>query len=399
MAKHSPILVTGSGRSGTTLVMYLLEAIGAVMSPDMIPASPQNPDGGREDSELFRLHGDLHRSFYSNTYLPLPVNWLEHKAIAKARVTLKKVLSDRLGLNPDRPWAVKDPKLSFFIPIWTQVLNAIKVVPVHVLCVRHPESMARSMVAQYGRSPEESMMTWMLRNAYALRHTGGNCLVIHYEDWEQDGATQLSRLAEHAGLTTAFEHKTPSEILDNIFKPALNRAGFVRTKEITNPAVRRLYEVLKAVPGGSIAGRESAIAAEECLAEIEQFRGMALIAQRALEQADAFKQKQQLQSDSSRKAAENCSFEKCKHQLEGASAQIASTEVTVQELKKHISQKTAEIDQVNFLYEHLQGESEKINTVNRSMAAHIHFLESKLLELREQPQSTVGPNPSQDPEV
>ncbi|WP_240668658.1 hypothetical protein [Piscinibacter defluvii] len=386
MDNNRPILVTGSGRSGTSLCMYFLEALGAVMSPEMIPASPQNPDGGREDTEIFQLHQALQRSLNTHASLPMPPRWLEQEAVQRTKQALRKIVSERLQIDPSRPWAVKDPNLAYFLPLWTHLFNGLKQVPVHVLCVRSPEAMCRSMESQYGVGPDESLMVWMLRNAYTLRHTGGNCLVVHYEAWEQDGLAQLGRLAAQLLPGQAHTAESLRAVLEQVFKPSLNRAGASPLAPTANPAARRFYETLQQVPGGAMAGRDALQVAEECLAQIEQFRGMASVAQMALRQVAGLRAPGR--EPGARNPAGGNAEAAAPDSVGRLRRLLADAQQALKTLQDAYAERVAEADTLRVACDRLTDSMDAQQTIAASTARHVKVLEARIMELRSQLETT-----------
>jgi hypothetical protein len=387
------ILVMGSGRSGTTLCMYLLEALGAHMSPEMIAASPQNPDGGREDTEVFAIHQNLLRALYSNTYLPLPAEWQKHEAVHRAVTRLEAVVASRVQGDAQQPWAVKDPNLSLFLPLWTRLFNAKKLLPAHIVCIRHPEVVARSMESQYGQSAETSMMMWMLRNAYALVHTGGNCLIAHYEDWETNPAQQLRRLAAHGGLGTSLTDGRVNDILARVYEKNLNRTGYVKEARISNPHVRRLYDALRSIDGGEIVGREAVIAAEECLDAFANFKGLALVAQGALKKVAALQKRQ----EPAKKSSEPSPVQRVvREELEAVKRNLeterTNREAVMNELeaeRSHCQETERELESCRTEIKCLRDDMASMKLANENLLAHVRFLEGLLARLREQALTSI----------
>lgn len=254
------------------------------MSPEMIEASPQNPDGGREDKQIFSLHQSLLRALHTTTYLPLPLGWQKEDVTKRIASQIGAIVDQRVEEAASKIWAIKDPNLSLFLPIWIRLFNAKKILPHHILCVRHPEAVARSMEAQYGQSRSMSMTMWLLRNCYTLVNTGGNCLVLHYEGWEQDILKQLRALCRFCGFTLRRSDKELMEKISAVYRPVLNRTGdSIDLREIDNPHVSRLYDALLAVGQGEMAGRAAVRVAQECLKQFEHFRGLSDSAQEAIQ--------------------------------------------------------------------------------------------------------------------
>lgn len=212
------IVILGSGRSGTSLLMQMLGAMGMGLSEDMIEARRDNPQGFFEDAAIVRIQADLLRALGAWPYHPLPADWLARPQTAAAEEHLRGVLREHLA----RPgiWGFKDPRTASFLPLWQRLFAQAAVTPKCILALREPGSIIRSFMQAYGTPAETAEQVWLRRTCDALRHTGGACHIVHYEDWFNRPAEVAKGLARYTGLAQLGD-----EALRTLIKPGLDRAS------------------------------------------------------------------------------------------------------------------------------------------------------------------------------
>jgi hypothetical protein len=239
------IVVLGSGRSGTSLLMQVLAALGMTVSEQLIGAGRDNPRGHFEDAPIVRIQADLLRRLGAWPYHPPPPDWLDHPATAAAERALEDLLRARLGRDDaaSAPWGFKDPRTAAFLPLWQRLFQRLGIAPRYLLALRDPGSIVLSFMAAYGAGTDEAESVWLRRTGDALRHTGARCHLVHYEDWfRRPGATAVD-LARFAGLA-APDPARLSELLASLIRPDLNRAGR-RRADLVNPEARALAHALE----------------------------------------------------------------------------------------------------------------------------------------------------------
>lgn len=235
------IVVLGSGRSGTSLLMQVLAVLGLRVSQQLITARHDNPQGYFEDARIVRIQADLMRALGSWPYHPLPADWLEGPATAAAAEALAEVLRDQLA-QPGL-WGFKDPRTSPFLPLWQGLFSELQVAPRYLLALREPGSIIRSFMTAYDCPAETAEQVWLQRTCEALWHTQANCHIVHYEDWFSRGPEVAQALASYTGLADS-DHPA----LATLIRPDLNRSrdpDYV----LTHPAARELHTALQICRG------------------------------------------------------------------------------------------------------------------------------------------------------
>ncbi len=235
------VVVLGSGRSGTSLLMQVLAALGVRLSPTMIEARQDNPQGFQEDAPIVKAQADLLRSLGAWPFHPLPRKWRADPATERTRAVLRKILMDRL--KPGGLWGFKDPRTAAFLPLWQDLFNEMDLTPKYILALREPGSIIRSFMQAYDTPADMAEEVWLRRTCDALEHTQADCHIIHYEDWFTRSADMAADLAQHLGLAPPADNA-----LQTIIRPGLDRSGRA-PQAIRNPAVRTLQAALSTCRG------------------------------------------------------------------------------------------------------------------------------------------------------
>ena len=235
------VVVLGSGRSGTSLLMQVLAALGMRVSAEMIEARRDNPRGFYEDAPIVRIQADLLRALGAWPFHPLPGDWLAAPATAAAARDLAAVLEKRLA--GDGLWGFKDPRTAAFLPLWRQLFTQLDVAPRYVLALREPGAVIRSFMTAYQAGADTAEAVWLARTREALLHTGAACHIVHYEDWFSRGVAVAEGLARFAGLDPGTVAS-----LGELVRPELNRSA-APGHVLANPHARALHAALEACRG------------------------------------------------------------------------------------------------------------------------------------------------------
>lgn len=212
-------VVLGSGRSGTSLLMQALAALGLRVSEELIAARRDNPKGFFEDALIVRVQADLLRALGAWPYHPLPADWLERPATGAARTALADLLARRLAAGG--PWGFKDPRTAAFLPLWQHLFTEADIAPRYILALREPGKIIQSFMQAYGTPAEVAEAVWLRRTCEALWHTRADCHMVHYEDWFSRPGDVAAGLTRFVGLAATDIDGIPGDIV----RPDLDRAG------------------------------------------------------------------------------------------------------------------------------------------------------------------------------
>lgn len=165
-----PVIVTGTGRSGTTTVARLLhEELGVAMAPSSNlfgRGGPGSEAGGTyEDVEVRRIHIEMHRG-----ELTLP--------------QMREEMLELAGVRSGHPWGWKDPRAAHVLGLHLQWFPGAVV----VWCQRHVGDVAGSIHRWYGTSLpkalDETLDRW--RQLHALLHHRLNVYPLSFDRRRSD---------------------------------------------------------------------------------------------------------------------------------------------------------------------------------------------------------------------
>jgi hypothetical protein len=185
---HHAILVLGMHRSGTSAVTRVINLLGAELGQDLMPpAEGNNPLGFWEHRGVVEIHEELLDALGSSWHdaRALPADWLATAAAKVARSKLVDTLHREFSST--QLWAVKDPRLCRLLPLWQLVLDDLNVKAHAVFVVRHPDEVARSLLARDGIPIAHTRLLWLQHMVEAEEASRDlSRVVISYDDLLRD---------------------------------------------------------------------------------------------------------------------------------------------------------------------------------------------------------------------
>lgn len=165
------ILVAGMHRSGTSATSGALRMCGVSLGSELIPAAADNRLGYWENARAVAIHEQLlerlERSW--DDVRALPNGWLQNDAARSAAVQIEELVREEFGGNPI--WAVKDPRICRFLPLWKEVLARMGIPAVVLMVARRPSEVAESIQKRNGWMPALSELLWLRHVLEAERHS------------------------------------------------------------------------------------------------------------------------------------------------------------------------------------------------------------------------------------
>lgn len=250
-------LVTGAGRSGTSLVTGLLASAGYHTGSDhYLSSRAANPTGFFEDRAVNDVNDELLRP-YRRTHRRwvLRRNWIPWRSTLtepgwwttrppSAALEASTEVQERIkGLLARRPFAYKDPRFAFTLPAWRPFLPA----GTRFICVfRDPGHTIDSTMREreetslrwlpFGTQEAEALWIATYRSVLAMH---GEWLFLHYDQC-------LDGSAVHR-LSAFLQADVTDTLTDSRHSRATGQA-------ITTPEALELYELLcrRAQPTGSV---------------------------------------------------------------------------------------------------------------------------------------------------
>jgi hypothetical protein len=192
--------VAGSGRSGTSLFAGIMQRLGYTVPGPEVPADETNPRGFAESQWVVDFHSRLLKRTGVSVADARPSAWamtarscLDETVIAELRGWLggQLALADHL--------IVKDPRITWFAPLWRRCADELGAAPRFVTMLRHPAEVIDSKQRWYGgRQGEISRAAgWINQTLFTERATrDAPRLFVRYDDLLADWTREVTRAGE-----------------------------------------------------------------------------------------------------------------------------------------------------------------------------------------------------------
>jgi hypothetical protein len=255
-ATESPrlVVVTGSGRSGTSTIAGVLKYLGLRIPQPEVPGNRSNPKGHFEPKWVV----DFQQRLLSGVHVKLtdarPAAF-DDTAKAGLRPAVQEELRQWLASQLDGPGdlLVKDPRNTWFVPMWKQCADDLGIDMVTLTMLRHPAEVVGSKNAYYYRkeSPERRRVgetsrvaSWVNVALFGEVATRGQARsFIRYTDLLSDWRTNVERAAQELGLS--IREGLPAEgvaAVDDFIDPDLHRIKVTWDDLDIPPALKDLAE-------------------------------------------------------------------------------------------------------------------------------------------------------------
>jgi hypothetical protein len=201
---RSLVLVAGSGRSGTSLFSGILKRLGYHVPQPEVPADETNPRGFAESQWVVDFHTRLLKRAGVQVADARPAAWARTADICldeEVRRELRTWLKHELRDNDDL--VVKDPRLSWFLPLWRATAQAAGAEPRFVTMLRHPAAVVDSKQRWYGGWQGDVGRTagWVNQTLFTERATRDAARAfVRYDDLLDDWTQAVGRVGEQLDL-------------------------------------------------------------------------------------------------------------------------------------------------------------------------------------------------------
>lgn len=236
------ILVLGMHRSGTSAVTRVLNLLGAEIGLRLMEPAPDNPTGFWEHLDAVTIHdrllGDLGRSW--DDFRPLPGGWMHSAAAGHAYEQILNLVRSDFS---DAPlWAIKDPRLCVFLPLWERALRSLGIVPCPIIVLRDPAEVADSLKRRNAIPAALGEALWCRYTVEALRASERHARAgLRFRDLLQDWRSEMHRLDLALGLELDWSEQATG-CVDDFLHPM--GAAPEPASLVTSPASDRLRGLL-----------------------------------------------------------------------------------------------------------------------------------------------------------
>jgi hypothetical protein len=199
------VLVAGSGRSGTSLMSGILKRLGFHVPQPEVPADATNPRGFAESQWVVDFHTRLLKAARVHTSDARPSAWAKTARIAlepDVQRELRNWLEQQFRVSNDL--VVKDPRLSWFLPLWRSCTEDVGGTACFLTMLRHPGAVVDSKQRWYGTRQGEVARAagWVHQSLFTERATRGYPRAfVRYDDLLDDWTSAVARAGATLDLT------------------------------------------------------------------------------------------------------------------------------------------------------------------------------------------------------
>jgi hypothetical protein len=247
------VIVVGSGRSGTSTVAGTLKYLGLHIPPPEIAPNPTNPRGFFEP----RWVVDFHKRLLGRAGVHLSdsrPDAAERARAVGAKPRVQAELSEWLAtaLQDAPELVIKDPRNSWFQPLWREAAQTIEVTPRFLTMLRHPAEVAGSKQTYYARNPTAHRRvgdTWRIGGWINMLQTvefasrADPRAFVRYDDLLSDWRSAMGPAGETLDLAYAgtLDPDQPHEV-DDFIDPGLHRVKVTWDDLVVPAAIKEIAE-------------------------------------------------------------------------------------------------------------------------------------------------------------
>ncbi|AXK70888.1 hypothetical protein DWG18_00350 [Lysobacter sp. TY2-98] len=202
-------------RSGTSATAGALRHFGVALGSRMLAPGPDNPTGYWEHEDAVDIHDRLLDALERrwDDVRALPPGWRSTDAAAAAEAEIRALVKRDFAAQPI--WAIKDPRICRFLPIWTDVLRETDIRATAMIVARHPLEVAASLEKRNGWPPRAAVLLWLRYVLDAVRDTRGlDRAVIRYADLIEDPVRTIGEAMARLGLDATVEPQGLRDFVD-----------------------------------------------------------------------------------------------------------------------------------------------------------------------------------------
>lgn len=246
------VIVTGSGRSGTSSVAGTLKRLGLHVPQPEVEADEANPRGYYEPLWVTEFH--------KRVLNPVPVRTIDTRptaaeiaAEAGGRPEVEAELREWLSGQLDAPRIlVKDPRAFWILPVWTKVAADLGADVVTLTMLRHPTEVVRSrdtaylteQTPQFRRQRETANVAAWVNAAFETERATRSLdrTFVGYHELVADWRFELSRVATQLALSFDPDLDVRPHPVDDFLDARLNRSAISWDDIAVPPQLRDLAE-------------------------------------------------------------------------------------------------------------------------------------------------------------
>jgi hypothetical protein len=205
------VLVTGTGRSGTSTIAGSLHHLGLEVPGPYLGANESNPKGFYESRWAMKFHKKITGAAKINDMDSRPVAFerAQEALTPELRAELVAFLKDRAAGHPQV--VIKDPRSVWAQQLWREAAAEVGLDLRYLSMLRHPAEVIGSRTTYYATKSDESarrryeifnVARWINNSLISERETRGQRRTfVKYTDLLEDWRPAVAKVADELGLT------------------------------------------------------------------------------------------------------------------------------------------------------------------------------------------------------
>jgi len=226
------LFVAGAGRSGTSTLAGLMQILGLHVPKPEVSADETNPKGFGEPQWVVDHHDRLLKEALVQVSDSRPDAWFETGRISTReheRIATADWLEEHFAVAPEL--VVKDPRLSWFLPLWRVAAIRTGATPVFATMLRPPAEVVGSKQTYYNNKLGSAHLaaSWLNMLLHTERGTresvaDGGRVFVRYADLLDDWTKTVMSVGERLQLQNVL-HANSEQIRDGhrFVDPSLRR--------------------------------------------------------------------------------------------------------------------------------------------------------------------------------
>lgn len=246
------VVVLGMHRSGTSTVMNALTCMGVSLGEELLPPGLDNPKGFFEDKSFNALNIEMLEKIGQHWFsLSLVTDAdVEHLISLGYLDKAVELLNKKISNSP--VFGFKDPRVSKLLKFWKLVFARAECQVEYVLCLRHPLSVANSLLKRNKTPITKGYWLWLSYNLAVLSELEGvRFFALDYDELMAQPNEKIVDLAKYLNLVideplvTAFT----KDFLDNSLRHSLFDKAALENDACCPLILIEVYELLQKLQG------------------------------------------------------------------------------------------------------------------------------------------------------
>jgi hypothetical protein len=202
MKNNKLLLVLGMHRSGTSAVARGLQVLGVDLGDRLMqPIAGNNDSGFWEDIDVNAFNVELLGALGSDWNHLAPIETGDLDALRLTGYFTRAIELIRSKTSGASVFGLKDPRMPKLLPFWKSVFAHCSLDVGHVLAIRHPLSVVKSLARRDNFDAEKGYLLWLGHVLSSLSNSeDGKRLLLDYDRLMQDPDRELRRVADCHGL-------------------------------------------------------------------------------------------------------------------------------------------------------------------------------------------------------